>query len=48
MNSDCASINWAIKFHELPSAAFQMDFGPSPKIAGWLEEVGFVNVEGSY
>jgi hypothetical protein len=45
MKPDCASIKWADQFHKLATAAFHMDFGPSPKMAGWLEEVGFVNVE---
>jgi hypothetical protein len=45
MKPDCTSIKWADKFHELATAAFQMDFGPSPKMAGWLEEVGFVDVD---
>src|ERR1700737_4437870 len=42
---DCASIKWADQFHELASAAFHVDFGPSPKMAGWLEGAGFEDVE---
>jgi hypothetical protein len=38
MKPDCASINWANKFHELASAAFQMDMaGPKDKK---LREIG--------
>ncbi|KIM94449.1 hypothetical protein OIDMADRAFT_136312 [Oidiodendron maius Zn] len=44
MKPDCASIQWADKFHELATASFHVDFAPSPKMAGWLEEVGFVDI----
>lgn len=45
MAPDCASVKWADQFHELASAIFHVDFGPSPRMAGWLEEVGFEDVE---
>jgi hypothetical protein len=45
MKPGCASIKWADKFHELATAAFHVDFGPSPKMAWWLEEVSFVDVD---
>lgn len=34
---------WADTFHEI-CGGMGMDFDPTPKIAGWLEDVGFENV----
>jgi hypothetical protein len=45
MKRDCASIKWADKFHELATATFQMDFRPSPKMARWLKDMGFMDVD---
>lgn len=45
MTPDCASVKWADNFHELASMTFHVDFGPSPKMEGWLKEAGFEDVE---
>jgi hypothetical protein len=45
MRPDSASVKWANQFHKLATETFKMDFGPSPKMAGWLAEVGFEDVK---
>ncbi|KAJ9635540.1 hypothetical protein H2199_008543 [Coniosporium tulheliwenetii] len=36
---------WEVAFHELAVSVFGMDFETAPKMAGWLEDAGFVDVQ---
>jgi SAM-dependent methyltransferase len=38
---DSAAKRWVDEFHEIGQKEFHIDFSPSPKMEGWLKEVGF-------